>query len=163
MANKIYRAIETPVTFTDTAGDYALVLNNLASDTGRNSVGVDRGTGSQPYRYKWKAIIQWNVAPVRGDTVDIYIVESDGTYIDGVVNLVAGGTFTTGQSLNIKQVGAVRAQATASATNFISSGVCDIYERYYAVGVFNRAAQALENTNNASRVILTPMPDEIQD
>ena len=60
MPNKIYRATETAVTFTDTTGTYALVLNNLATVTGRNSVSVDRGVGSLPYRYRWKAIIQWN-------------------------------------------------------------------------------------------------------
>jgi len=163
MPNKIYRATETAVTFTDTTGTYALVLNNLAAAVGRNSVSVDRGAGSLPYRYKWKAVIQWNVAPVVGDAVDIYLIESDGTYIDGVVNLAAGGTFTVGQSLNIKRIGAVRAQAATASTNYIASGVCNIFERYYGIGVFNGSAQALKATNNVSMVILTPMPDEIQD
>jgi hypothetical protein len=163
MPNKIYRAVETAVTFTDTTGTYALVLNSLAASTGRCSIGVDRGAGSLPVRYKWKAIIQWNVAPVLGDAADIYIIESDGTYVDGVANLTTGATFTLGQSLNMKQIGAVRAQSATATTNFIASGVCNIYERYYGVGVFNRSAQILENTNNVSLVILTPMPDEIQD
>jgi hypothetical protein len=163
MPNKIYRSVETAVTFTDTTGSYALVLNNLATVTGRSSVGVNRGTGSLPYRYKWKAIIQWNVAPVVGDTVDIYLIESDGTYVDGVANISTGGTFTAGQALNMKQIGAVRAQAATASTNYIASGICNIFERYYGIGVFNRAAQALKATNNTSLVILTPMPDEIQD
>lgn len=163
MPNKIYRAIETAIAFTDSTGDVVLVLNNLASNTGRNSVGVDRGTGSLPYRYKWKAVIQWNAAPSIGDAAEIYIIESDGTYVDGVVNLTTGGTYTSGQALNMKQVGAARAQTASSATNFIASGICNIYERYFGVGVFNRSAQNLRAANNVSRVILTPIPDEVQD
>lgn len=162
MPNKVYRAIETAIVFTDTTGDQTLVLNNLASDTGRYSVRVDRGTGSKPYRYMWKAVIQWNVAPTVGDVAEIFIIESDGTYNDGVVGNT-GGTFTSGQALNIKQVGVVRAQTASAATNFISSGECHIFDRYFAVGVFNRSAQSLQATNNVSRVILTPIPDEIQD
>lgn len=163
MTHKIYRALESTIQFTDSTGDYTLALSGLPANSGRNSVGVDRGVGSLPYRYKWRAVIQWNVTPVAGDLVDIYLIESDGTYVDGVVDLSVGGTFTDGQSLNIQHLGTVSAQSAVAATDFIASGVCKIFDRYFGMGVFNRSSRDLNTVSNTSRVLVTPIPDEIQD
>jgi len=48
-------------------------------------------------------------------------------------------------------------------TNIIASGMCYINSRYVSVGVWNASAgDNLENTATANRIILTPIPDEIQ-
>jgi hypothetical protein len=61
-------------------------------------------------------------------------------------------------------IGAVIADTTSTATNIVARFKdVPITSRYYSIGVWNAsAADNLENTANASRVIVTPMPPEIQ-
>jgi hypothetical protein len=162
MANKVYRAIETAITFKDSGGDAVITLANLGFGDGRLSAQYDRGAGSKPARYKWKGVFQFESAPAVGERVEIYLAESDGTSADGAVG-TSDAALTAGQKSNLKMIGIVLAQTTDTATNFIASGLCTIWERYISVGVWNASAGAnLENTANANFVTLTPMPEEIQ-
>lgn len=162
MANKVYVAPGTAITFCDSGGDAVITLQNLAAGVGRLSARYDRGTGSLPARYHVRGVFQFETAPVVGEVVEVWIAESDGTYADGGVG-TADAALTAGQRLNLKFAAITKAQTTDTATNFIASGVVEIYSRYVSIGVWNAsAADALENTANACRVILTPIPDEIQ-
>lgn len=162
MANKIYRASETAITFKDSGGDAVITLQNLAFGAGRISAQYDRGTGSKPARYKWKAVFQFATAPELGEVVELYLAESDGTYVDGTVG-TADAALTTDKRRNLRPIGAVIADTTSTATNVIGSGIVEIWERYFSVGVWNAAdAENLQNTANVNLIIFTPMPDEIQ-
>lgn len=162
MANKVYVAPETALTFCDSGGDVVMTLQNLAAGAGRLSARYDRGAGSKPGRYHVRGVFQFETAAVVGEVVEVVIAESDGTYADGGVG-TADAALTAGQKLNLNFACAVKAQTTDTATNFIGSGIVMICSRYISVGVWNySAADNLENTANASRVILTPIPDEIQ-
>ena len=162
MANKVYRAVETALTFKDSGGDAVITLQNLGKGAGRISAVYDRGAGSKPRLYKWRAVVQFETAPVVGEQVEIMLSESDGTLADGVVG-AADAALTSGQKLNLQTIGIVRAQTTDTATNFIASGMCLINDRYFSVGVWNGSAgDNLEDTANVSQVVFTPMPDEIQ-
>lgn len=162
MANKVYAATETALVFKDSGGDAVITLQNLAAGVGRLSARYDRGTGSKPRRYKWRAVIQWETAPVVGEYAEIYLAESDGTTADANVG-TADAALTAGQKLNLPLIGLVAAQTTDTATSFVRSGYCWISERYFSVGVWNAsAADNMENTANASTVTFTPVPDEIQ-
>lgn len=164
MPRLIYRAIQTAITFTDTLGDYALTLQNLAADAGRLSAQVDRGVSDQPIRYKWRAVIQWSATPAIGDRLDIYLGENSGL-IGPDANLGTSDTsMTDGDASNLERIGTVRSQTAASGTNNIRSGIVTIYDRYFQIGVYNRSttSASLVNTANASLIILTPVPDEIQ-
>ena len=162
MANKVYRAIETAVRFKDTDATYTLTLNNLAASTGgRISDRVDRGAGSLPRLYRWKAVMQFETAPVVGQYVEILISQSDGTNEDGNVG-TTDGALTEAVAANLDTIGIVRVQTTDVDVDNIASGTCLIEERYYSVGVLNRAADNLRAENDYSWVELTPMPDEIQ-
>jgi len=69
MANKIYGAIETAVTFKESGGDAVITLKNLGYGAGRLSARYDRGAGSKPRLYKCRAVMQWETAPrTRGIT-----------------------------------------------------------------------------------------------
>jgi len=163
MTQKIYRAIETAITFKDSGGDAAITLQNLGFGAGRISARYDRGAGSKPMRYKWKAVVQFETAPAVGETVDLYKAESDGTYADGNVGS-SDAALTSGQKKNLTLIGQVVAQTADAATNFIASGICMIWERYFSLGVWNASAgDNLKNTANVSVVTFTPMPDELQD
>jgi len=160
--NKIYRSVGTAVRFKDSDATYTITLNNLAATTGGRVSDVwDRGDAHLPMRYRWRACIQFETAPVVGEYVEIWKFASDGTAADGVVGAV-DAALTAAQATNGKTMGLVRVQTTDTATNFIASGIVYIWDRYVSVGVINRSADNLKATNDTSWVELTPMIDEIE-
>lgn len=161
MANLIYRAQETAIQFSDTDGDYVITLANLATATGRVSARVDRGVGSKPARYKWRASFQFQAGLAVNQSVDIVLGESDGTYADGVVG-TGDAALTEYQAANMQTIGKVYVQSATANTSFVASGTCWIMERYFCVGAFNYGA-VLRNLSNINRIIVIPMPDEVQD
>lgn len=162
MSNLIYRAQEAIIEFSDTDGDYALSLANLAAGSGRISDRVDRGANSQPMVYKWRASFQCATAPVSTGYVDVLLSESDGTYTDGNISS-ADSAVTFGQYINLQTIGDVRVQSAVANTSFVASGSCWITARYFQIGLFNRTTSDFRNLNNISRVLVIPMPPEIQD
>lgn len=162
MANKVYRAIETALSFRDSGGDAVLSLQNLAFGVGRVSARYDRGAGSLPRLYEWRGVFQFETAPIVGEIVEIYLFDSDGTYMTGTLG-TSDAALGTDKRRNGKLIGNVVVDTTSVTTDIVGSGLCLINSRYVSVGVWNASAgDNLENTSNASRVILTPMPDEIQ-
>jgi hypothetical protein len=157
----IYRAIGSPIRFKDTDATYTLTLNNLAAGAGRISDRWDRGAGSLPMRYRWKAVMQFETAPVVGEYVKLVKSESDGTNEDGNVG-TADAALTAGPMANCKTLGIVSVQTTDAATDNIASGIVMLWERYVSFGVFNSTADNLKATNDTSWIELTPMYDEIQ-
>ena len=163
MAHKVYRAIENALNFHDSGGDAVLSLQNLPFQAGRVSARVDRGVGSKPARYLIRLVAQFETAPIVGEAVHAWVVGSDGTYADGVVG-TADAALTAGQKSNLGPPAVTTlAQSTSTATDNIASAEVTIYDRYFSIAVWNDSAgDNLENTANASRVIVTPVPDEIQ-
>jgi hypothetical protein len=162
MANKIYRAIETPIRFKDSDATYTLTLNNLAATTGgRISDRVDLGAGSHSRYYRWKAVMQFETAPVVGERVEIYLCQSDGTNEDGNVGAV-DAALTAAQAANLVCIGIVTVETTNADEDMIASGNCTIDERYFSVGVLNKAADNLAAHNDVSWIEITPIPDELQ-
>jgi len=158
MPTAIYRAVETAITFKDSGGSAVWTLQNLAGDAKRISARYDRGAGSLPIRYQWRAVVQWAATPVAGHWIEFYISGSDGTNSDGNVGTSDAATFHR-ELWNMLHIGCVRVQAATGAANNIASGVVDIWDRYISVGCWNQATTALQNTANVSYLILTPMPE----
>ena len=162
MANKIYRALETPLTWKDSGGDAVITLQNLAAGAGRVGAQYDRGAGSKPERGQVRAVIQFETAPVVGETVEIWLFQSDGTYQDGVVG-TSDAALTSDKRRNGTYVGSVIVDTTATATNIIRSFETTLIDRYFSPGVWNGSAgDNLENTANACAIIITPIAAEIQ-
>jgi hypothetical protein len=160
--NKIYRSVGTAVRFKDTDATYTITLNNLAATTGGRVSDVwDRGDAHLPVRYRWRACIQFETAPVVGEYVEIYKFASDGTAADGVVG-ASDAALTAAQASNGKLMGIVKVQTTDAAVNFIASGITEIWDRYVSVGMLNKTADNLKATNDTSWIELTPMIDEIE-
>jgi hypothetical protein len=64
---------------------------------------------------------------------------------------------------NGKLLGVVQVQTTDTATDFVASGICEIWQRYYSIGVWNASAgDNLENTANANVVKITPLAWDVQ-
>jgi hypothetical protein len=105
--------------------------------------------------------MQFETAPVVGEYVEILISQSDGTNEDGNVG-TTDAALTAAVAANLDTIGIVRVQTTDADVDNIASGTCLIEERYYSVGVLNKAVDNLAAHNDVSWVELTPMPDEIQ-
>ncbi len=162
MANLIYTASQTAITFKESGGDAVITLLNLGYGAGRISAQYDRGAGSKPMRYSWKAKLQFETAPAVGELVEIYLAQSDGTYVDGVLG-TSDAALTTDKRRNLDLIGVVVVDTTSTATDIVASGVCYIWQRYFSVGVWNASAgDNLENTANANVIIFTAIPDEVQ-
>lgn len=162
MPNKIYVALETPITFRDSTGTVALALQNLAFGAGVFSSRRDRGAGSLPGRHQWIGVFQFATAPAVGEAIDIFLSESDGTFADG--NLATtGAALVSDKRNNLKHIGRVRVDVATATTNIIGSNYFFIGSRYYSIGVWNGSAgDNLVNTANVSQIIITATPDEIQ-
>ena len=163
MPNKVYRAVETAITFRDSGGDVVITLQNLAFGAGRVSARYDRGAGSLAQLHEVRAVVQFETAPALGESVEIYLFQSDGTYMDGTLG-TSDAALTTDKRKNGQFIGSVIVDTTSVATDIIASFQnVPISARYYSIGVWNASAgDNLENTANASRIIVTPMPPELQ-
>lgn len=163
MANKVYSAIETSITFQDSGGDVAMTLQNLGFGAGRVSAQYDRGAGSKSRKYSVRAVVQFETTPIVGETVEIYLFQGDGTYTDGTVG-TSDAALSSDKRRNGRLIGIVTVDTTSTATNISKTfDDVEIASRYFSLGVWNASAgDNLENTANANKIVVTPVPDEIQ-
>lgn len=164
MQQNIYDNPGTPATFKSSGGTVTFTpsATPLASGNGRVSNQWDRGAGAQPAKYKWRAQTRWAATAAAGDQLRIYLVTSDGTYVDGgVATTDQDLSSETALSANCQQVGAIR--STGASQVEISSGVCYIDDRYVNLVFWNGSAtKALTATASDHFFSLTPIPDAIQ-
>jgi hypothetical protein len=162
MANKVYIAEETAKTWTDTGGDYTLDLGSLAADAVRVGAQGDLGAAPRADQYQFKLVIDgFDTAPVVGETVDLYLAFSDGTYVDGDVGTADAAGFTADLP-NLMYAGSASVQTITAGDNLIISGLVQITQRYVSPVIHNNTADALLGTSDAHKFILTPVPPEVQ-
>lgn len=165
MANKVYAAQETSLTWTDTGGDYALDLGSLAAAAVRAGGEGDLGAFPNSRLYRWKLVIDgFDTAPVVGEAVDLYLAFSeDATQAtrDGDLSGTDGASSTVVLP-NLMYIGSAVVQTTTAADELVASGEVSISSRYVTPVVHNNTADALLGTSDAHKFILTPVPDEIQ-
>jgi len=166
MPNKVYIAPETAVTWTDTGGDELLDLGGLAAAAGRVGEQRDLGSASRSEWYEWRFIIDgFDTAPVVGETIDLYFGSSDGTNGDGPVTYQdsSDSALSSVNILkNLRYAGSCVVVSTTAGDNLMASGVVRLTSRYVAPVVHNNSADALLSTSDAHKVILTPIPPEVQ-
>lgn len=161
MATKIYVARETATVWDDSAGDLVLTFNNLAAAAVRIGARKDFGAGSTAEFYEWRCTVQFETAPVVGETVNLFLSTSDGTQPDGEMGAAdAAGTVNATKNCNF--IGAVVVTSTDAAHDMTASGVCRIDTRYVSPVVENATADNLKATANTSEFTLTPIPPESQ-
>lgn len=161
MANKVYVARETAIVWSDTAGDLVMTLNNLAAGAVRIGVRKDFGAGSTSEWYTWRLTVQFDTAPVVGETIDVYLAWSDGTEEDGQMG-VADAAGDTNSIKNCKLIGQLVVTSTDADHDMTASGVCRIPTRYVSPVIHNDTADNLQATNDTGEFTLTPIPPEIQ-
>lgn len=161
MANKIYVARETGIKWNDAGGDLVMTLRNLGAGVGRIGALKDWGAGSTSEWFTWRLTVQFETAPVVGEVVEVYLSWSDGSQPDGEQGV--GDAAAAEDSLkNMKFIGALVVTSTDTAHDMTVSGVCRISTRYVMPVIFNNTADNLEDQEDVSEFVLTPIPPEIQ-
>lgn len=163
MANKIYAAPETAVTFKDSGGTAVLTLNDLANGVGRISAQWDRGTGSKPMLYRMRCVLplQATHTAVIGEAISIYLATSDGTDVDGTVG-TSDAALTTDKRRNLQFIGNVIVDVVQGDAKLTATFTVEIFDRYVSVGVWNGTSDHLQADANAGVISLTPYAPEIQ-
>lgn len=169
MANKIYVAPETARYWDDSAGDLLLDdINGLAADAVACGAYVDLGSGSRAEEYEFEMIVDgFGTAPVVGETVDLYFIESqDSQNFSGQPSTAPGatseGTVTLAQLKNALFAGSAVVHSTTAGDVLQVSGVVRLTSRYVAPVVHNNTADALNSSTPAHKISLTPLPAEVQ-
>jgi len=166
MANKIYQAPETARVWSDAGADEDLDLGSLAAAAGRVGSAWDRGAASRPEVYEWRLKIDgFDTAPVVGETVDVYIAESDGTLTDGPVGFsdTADSALASVDLLkNLRFIGQAVVHSTTAGDDLVASGRIALSSRHVIPVIHNNTADALLGSSDAHQFILTPIPPEIQ-
>jgi len=162
MANKVYVARETPIVWSDTTGDAVMTLNNLAAGAGRVGARADLGAGSTACWHNWRLTVQFDTAPVVGESVEIYLATSDGTEEDGQVGTADAALGSANTLKNLQRVGVLVVTSTDADHDMTASGRCLITERYVSPVIYNNTSDNLQATNDTGEFTLTPSPLEVQ-
>ena len=162
MANKVYIARETPVVWSDTAGDLVMTLNNLATTVARIGAQKDWGAGSTSEWYEWRLTVEFETAPVVGETVDIYLSTTDGTEEDGQEGVADANVADNNSLKNMHYIGSLVVTSTGADHPMTASGICRIATRYVSPVIHNNTADNLRADNDSGEFTLTPIPPEIQ-
>lgn len=164
MANKIYKIDETSITWTDTTGDLAMTLNNLAAGAGRQGAQKDLGAGTtaRAFWYHWRCIVQQDTAGVVGEQIRVYLKTGNGTYYDNDDGTGDIAVSAEDKLRNLRLIGVLTVDEAAADVNISRNDLLYLPERYVMPVIWNASADNLQATNNINQFILTPMPFEIQ-
>jgi len=163
MANKVYIVRETPIVWSDTAGDLVITINNLAA-SGACRIGArkDLGAGATSEWYEWRLTVQFETAPVVGETIDIYLSTSDGTEEDGQEGAADAALGSVNSLRNMQYIGSLVVSSVDASHDMTASGVCRIVTRYVSPVIHNNTVDNLKATNDTGEFTLTPTPPELQ-
>lgn len=162
MANKVYAAPETAISFKASGGTVAFTPTSLASGSLRVSAQYDRGSGSKPGRYIWRATTKL-ASVAAGAAVGVYLSTSDGTTQDGNLGASDATVASADKIRNLQWLGNVVCDKGSDASEpWSTSGVVEIYDRYVSVAILNASGVSLSSTAGDHVFSLTPVADEIQ-
>jgi len=99
---------------------------------------------------------------VIGETIDIYLMESDGTNPDGEEGVVDAALGSIDSLNNMKPIGSVVIDTTTQDVNITGSGEFKLNSQFGSIVVHDNTADALKTDTGVHRVTITPVPDEIQ-
>jgi len=145
-----------PIVWSDSDGDLVMSLNGLASTALRIGARHDLGAGHTPLDFAWRAVVQFEAAPVPGEAIQIYGCSSDGTYEDGGVGAIDAAV-TLAELANLTQIGALTVTTNTADHDMIASGVVRIVSRYWSPVLYNATVTQMAAHANVSRFILTPL------
>ncbi len=162
MANKVYGATESAITFKASGGTLALTLTSLANGAGRISAQWDRGAGSKPTLYKWRGVVKAAAALAVGVPLEVYLATGDGADIDGNQSTADAAFAASDKRRNLQYVGSILGDSVSNGELQKGSGLVEIRDRYVSLVIWNAMGQALTGAAADHYFSLTPVPDELQ-
>ena len=165
MANKLYTIQETAVVWSDTTGDLALTLNNLAAGAGRQGAVKDWGALSTARAtiFWWELVVQFATTPVVGEQVDVYWKSSDdNTHYDNDDGTGDIALSATDKLRNLKHLGTLVVDEAAPSVDMRITGLFADFNRYGMPVIHNKTADNLVASNDVSFFRIKPIPPEIQ-
>ena len=159
--SKQYVSRGTPVVWNDSTGTLVMALNNLAAGAVRIGGQLDLGAGSTPEWFTWRLTVQFETAPVVGETIEVYLAWSDGAEEDGQLG-VADGAGDTNSIKNMKLIGVLIVTSTNADHDMTASGICRVPTRYVSPCIYNKTQDNLQATANTGEFTLTAIPPEMQ-
>jgi hypothetical protein len=163
MPNLVLGTTGTEVEWTDTTGNLAMLLNNLAAGAGRQGAVKDFTTADKANRYKWRAYCQFATTPVLGEVVEIYLKTGDGTHYDNDDGTGDIAVSDEEKLRNLIFLGTIIVDQLATGVIFSASGIIENLDAKEIMPVFfNQTADNLVATNNLNGFKLTPLPYEVQ-
>jgi hypothetical protein len=152
----------TAVSFKSAGGDVTFTPTSVANGAGRISAQWDRGAGSKPALYLWRAKTKAAAALTAGNLLELYLAFGDGTNVDANMGTADAAWSTGDKRRNLKRIGAVEADSTTNGEPQHASGLVVITSRYVSVAWWNALGQALSGTAGDHEFTLTPHTPEIQ-
>lgn len=164
MPNAVYQKAGTSVTWTDTTGDLAMTLNNLAAGAGRQGAQKDWGalSAARPTTYHFRAVFQQETAGVVGETIELYWKSGDGTDYDNDDGTGNVAVSAENKLKNLKLLGVAQVDEAAANIDISIEGYFVDFNRYGIPVVWNRTADNLDAANDISKIVVTPIYDEVQ-
>lgn len=161
MANKVYQALETVITWLASGGTATFTPTSLAGTSGRQGAHHDLGTASAARRFGWRAWIKPGATRTVGDRIEVYLKTSDGTRHDNDDGTGDIAVSSVDKLNNLLWLGTILIDENA-AVEMVKSGEVFIPHRYCAPVFWNTSANALSSTAADFGFSLTPVPDEVQ-
>jgi len=163
MANRQYINEEAAITWHDSAGTYAMTLNNLPAGTGRQGAIHDFGVAARALEYVARFWFTAATTPVVDETVRIYAKTSDGTHPDNDDGTGDIAVSAEDKLLNLgNPILVVKVDEAALSVEFVKSDRIFLPARYFMPVSWNGTADNFEASANVSGFSLTAVPYEMQ-
>lgn len=165
--NKVWMLLGTRLTFTDSGSTGGNIdLANTGAGAGKYSDRYDKNalvsaSGAMPYLWRWDISVQTTSAPTVNDVIELYVITSNGTQVQGNLGTTKAA-LATDKRKNLTLAGILIVDQTSGSTTMTASGYVEIRERYFSVAVWNATTQTLVNSAGVNVVGMTPQSLEIQ-
>lgn len=164
-ASKIYGVQESGLVWATSGsgfGGSVMTLTSLANNAGRIGPHVDRGAGSLAPWLKWRMQMKSGSAFAVGNTIQLYIITTDGGTGDGALSTSDAALSAIDKLRNLRGCGAIVTDSTTIGETQIASGFVLCPERYFAPVLWNASGQTLTSTPSDHYITFYPFAFEGQ-
>lgn len=154
----------TPIVWTDSAGTHAMTLKGVAAGAGWVGAQKDLGAGATDEIFEVRVTAQWDVQPVAGETLRVYVSTTDDNEEDGQAGTTNQALDAESSLQNMNFVGALVVTTATVDHDFTASFITRITTRYFSPVVFNDSGEALQDGGgDVCSVTFTPIIPQAAD
>jgi len=169
MPNKVYQQIEPAVSWKVSGGDEVLDLGSTNGAADGVEVGAYHDWGAEPQARRYMCFLDidgFDTAPVIGETIDLYITESQDTTLwtgPEAPGDTSRGAGDTDRLKNLLFIGSVKVRSVVAGDNLVIKEEFFSAARYWAPVIHNNTATTkLLSTSDAHELRVYPIPPEVQ-